>query len=131
MFSLMGSIKTNLLISSVQLPDTFPPLQESHRLSIAFVHCSAGLGSSAPGISRSSSKIFSTLTLESLLLQRHVVMNPPAKQSQNAKRVILVTSFLRNSEVANTEKRSVEVYIHHYSPTLGWIVVLVFTKSDG
>ena len=30
-----------------------------------------------------------------------------------------------------TKTRSVEVYIHHSSPPLRGIVVLVFTKSDG
>ena len=33
-------------------------------------------------------------------LRRHLVMKRPSKQSQNVKRDLLVTSFLRNSEMA-------------------------------
>ena len=36
-----------------------------------------------------------------------------------------------NGGVVHTEKRSVEVYIQRCSPTLRWVVVLVFTKLVG
>ena len=38
---------------------------------------------------------------------------------------------VNNGGYTYTETRSVEVYIHHSSPTLRGIVVLVFTKSGG
>ena len=39
----------------IRFPDTFAPLQDSHRFNIATVQNSAGLGNSAPGISLSTS----------------------------------------------------------------------------
>ena len=50
----------------IRFPDTFAPLQDSHRFNIATVQNSAGLGNSAPGISLSTSWtfVFSSAILE-------------------------------------------------------------------